>query len=84
MCTVCSHGLSALLPESPFMGGLYSVILAVEKLAAAGVRLDNIYLTMQEFFARCTDSEKWGAPMSRTFRSIPFASTRCSPTKYRR
>ncbi len=64
MCTVCSHGLSALLPESPFMGGLYSVILAVEKLAAAGVRLDNIYLTMQEFFARCTDSEKWGAPMS--------------------
>ncbi|MCH5164780.1 MAG: phosphoribosylformylglycinamidine synthase [Clostridiales bacterium] len=63
-CTVCSHGLSAVLPESPFMGGLYSVILAVEKLAAAGVRLENIYLTMQEFFARCTDAEKWGAPMS--------------------
>ena len=64
MCTVCAHGLSAVLPESPFVGGMYSVILAVEKLAAAGVRLDHIYLTMQEFFARCTDSEKWGAPMS--------------------
>ncbi len=64
MCTVCSHGLSAVLPESPYIGGMYSVILAVEKLAAAGVRLDNIYLTMQEFFARCTDQEKWGAPMS--------------------
>ena len=64
ICTVCSHGLSEHLPESPFMGGLYSVILAVEKLAAAGVRLDNTYLTLQEFFARCTDSEKWGAPMS--------------------
>ncbi len=63
-CTVCAHGLSAVLPESPFAGGMYSVILAVEKLAAAGVRLDRIYLTMQEFFARCTDSEKWGAPMS--------------------
>ncbi len=63
-CTVCSHGLSAVLPESPFVGGMYSVILAVEKLAAAGVRPENIYLTMQEFFARCTDSEKWGAPMS--------------------
>ncbi len=64
ICTVCSHGLSEALPESPFVGGMYSVILAVEKLAAAGVRLDNIYLTMQEFFARCTDQEKWGAPMS--------------------
>ena len=64
ICTVCSHGLSQALPESPFVGGMYSVILAVEKLAAAGVRLDNIYLTMQEFFARCTDQEKWGAPMS--------------------
>ncbi|MCH5155038.1 MAG: phosphoribosylformylglycinamidine synthase [Clostridiales bacterium] len=64
MCTVCAHGLSAVLPESPFVGGMYSVILAVEKLAAAGVRLDHIYLTMQEFFARTTDSEKWGAPMS--------------------
>ena len=63
-CTVCAHGLSAVLPESPFTGGVYSVILAVEKLAAAGVRLNDIYLTMQEFFARCTDSEKWGAPMS--------------------
>ncbi|MDE6293507.1 MAG: phosphoribosylformylglycinamidine synthase, partial [Clostridiales bacterium] len=64
MCTVCAHGMSAVLPESPFVGGMYSVILAVEKLVAAGVRLDHIYLTMQEFFARCTDSEKWGAPMS--------------------
>ena len=64
MCTVCAHGMSACLPESPFVGGMYSVILAVEKLVAAGVRLDHIYLTMQEFFARCTDSEKWGAPMS--------------------
>lgn len=64
VCTVCAHGLSVALPESPFIGGMYSVILAVEKLAAAGVRLENIYLTLQEFFARCTDKEKWGAPMS--------------------
>ncbi|MDE6201637.1 MAG: phosphoribosylformylglycinamidine synthase subunit PurQ [Clostridiales bacterium] len=64
MCTVCAHGMSAVLPRSPFIGGMYSVILAVEKLAAAGVRLDHIYLSLQEFFARCTDAEKWGAPMS--------------------
>ena len=64
MCTVCAHGLSAVLPESPFVGGMYSVILAVEKLVAAGVRLEHIYLTMQEFFARTTDAEKWGAPLS--------------------
>ncbi len=65
ICTVCSHGFDPdLCAESPFVGGMYSVILAVEKLAAAGVRPDKIYLTMQEFFARCTDSEKWGAPMS--------------------
>ncbi|MDE5562015.1 MAG: phosphoribosylformylglycinamidine synthase subunit PurQ [Clostridiales bacterium] len=64
MCTVCAHGLSAILPESPFIGGMYSVILAVEKLAAAGVRLDHIYLSLQQFFARCADSEKWGEQMS--------------------
>lgn len=65
ICTVCSHGFdSELCERSPFVGGMYSVIVAVEKLAAAGVRPEHIYLTMQEFFARCTDSEKWGAPMS--------------------
>ncbi|MDE7405717.1 MAG: phosphoribosylformylglycinamidine synthase subunit PurQ [Clostridiales bacterium] len=64
MCTVCAHGLSAILPESPFMGGMYSVILAVEKLAAAGVRLEHIYLALQHFFAHTTDSEKWGEQMS--------------------
>ncbi len=64
-CTVCSHGFNPeLCEQSPYVGGMYSVIVAVEKLAAAGVRPENIYLTMQEFFARCTDSEKWGAPMS--------------------
>ncbi|MBD5131983.1 MAG: phosphoribosylformylglycinamidine synthase [Clostridiales bacterium] len=64
ICTVSAHGLSQALPESPFVGGMYSVILSVEKLVASGVRPEHIYLTMQEFFARCTDSEKWGAPMS--------------------
>ena len=64
-CTVCSHGFDPeLCDRSPFVGGMYSVIVAVEKLAAAGVRPEHMYLTMQEFFARCTDSEKWGAPMS--------------------
>ncbi len=64
-CTVSSHGFDPMLcEESPFVGGMYSVIVAVEKLAAAGVRPEQIYLTMQEFFARCTDAEKWGAPMS--------------------
>ncbi len=64
-CTVCSHGFDPeLCEQSPFVGGMYSVIVAIEKLAAAGVRAENMYLTMQEFFARCTDSEKWGAPMS--------------------
>ena len=64
-CTVSSHGFDPMLcDESPFVGGMYSVIVAVEKLVAAGVRPENIYLTMQEFFARCTDAEKWGAPMS--------------------
>lgn len=64
MCTVCAHGLSAVLSSSPFMGGMYSVILAVEKLAAAGVRLDHIYLSLQRFFAPAADGEKWGEQMS--------------------
>ncbi len=65
MCTVCAHGFDPeLCEQSPFVGGMYSVIVACEKLAAAGVRPEHMYLTMQEFFARCTDPEKWGAPMS--------------------
>ncbi len=64
MCTVCAHGLSAVLEESPFIGGMYSVILAVEKLAAAGVRLDHIYIALQHFFGRNADGEKWGEQMS--------------------
>ncbi|MDE7108038.1 MAG: hypothetical protein K2O39_06910, partial [Clostridiales bacterium] len=70
MCTVCAHGLSAVLSESPFVGGMYSVILAVEKLAAAGVRLDHIYLSLQQFFTRTADSEKWGAHMSATLGAL--------------
>lgn len=65
VCTVASHGFNPVLSEeSPFMGAMYAVVTAVEKLVSVGVRPENVYLTLQEFFARCTDAEKWGAPMS--------------------
>lgn len=64
-CTVCSHGFNPELSEkSPFLGGMYSVIIASEKLAAVGVRPENTYLAMQEIFSHCSDSEKWGASTS--------------------
>lgn len=64
-CTVSSWGFNPYLMEkSPYVGALYSVICAVERIVATGVNPRDAYLTMQEFFARCTDANKWGAPAS--------------------
>lgn len=64
-CTVSACGFNPYFTEdSPYVGAMYSVITAVERVVAAGAPRRDTYLTMQEFFAHCTDPEKWGAPAS--------------------
>ena len=59
----------ALYPElnkvSPFVGAAHSIVGAVSKLVASGVRYDTIRLTLQEFFKKLgKDAKRWGEPLS--------------------
>ncbi|MBR2970854.1 MAG: phosphoribosylformylglycinamidine synthase [Clostridia bacterium] len=59
----------ALYPElnkvSPFVGAAHSIVSAVSKLVASGVKYDSIRLTLQEFFKKLgKDPRRWGEPLS--------------------
>ncbi len=59
----------ALYPElnkiSPFVGAAHSIVSAVAKLVASGVKYDSIRLTLQEFFKKLgKDAKRWGEPLS--------------------
>ncbi len=59
----------ALYPElnrvSPFVGAAHSIVGAVSKLVASGVKYDSIRLTLQEFFKKLgKDAKRWGEPLS--------------------
>ncbi|MEG1508917.1 MAG: phosphoribosylformylglycinamidine synthase [Clostridia bacterium] len=64
--TVSSFGCSPqLMSSSAFTGAIYSVVLSISKLIAAGVPQDSIRLTLQEFFKKLNKDEKrWGEPLS--------------------
>lgn len=50
---------------SPFHGALYAVTESVCKAVAAGARLSDIRLTLQEFFPKLgTDATRWGLPFA--------------------
>jgi phosphoribosylformylglycinamidine synthase len=50
---------------SPFHGALYAVTESVCKAVAAGARLSDVRLTLQEFFPRLgQDSSRWGLPFA--------------------
>ncbi|MDD4316007.1 MAG: phosphoribosylformylglycinamidine synthase subunit PurQ, partial [Clostridia bacterium] len=50
-----------LLEISPFKGAVYSIIMSVNKLVAAGVPFMTVRLTLQEFFKKLRDDpERWG------------------------
>ncbi|MDD4316256.1 MAG: phosphoribosylformylglycinamidine synthase, partial [Clostridia bacterium] len=50
-----------LLEISPFKGAVYSIIMSVNKLVAAGVPFRTVRLTLQEFFKKLRDDpERWG------------------------
>ncbi len=50
---------------SPFHGALYAVTESVCKAVAAGARLSDVRLTLQEFFPKLgTDATRWGLPFA--------------------
>ena len=60
--TFMSWGFNPYLSESsPFHGAVYAVTEAVCKAVAAGARLTDIRLTLQEYFPKLgTSPERWG------------------------
>lgn len=51
--------------KSPFVGAAHSIVGAVSKLIASGVKRSTIRLTLQEFFKKLgADPKRWGEPLS--------------------
>lgn len=50
---------------SPYHGAYYSVIESVTKIVAMGGKIDDIRLTLQEYFEKLyKNPERWGKPFS--------------------
>ncbi|MCL2099605.1 MAG: phosphoribosylformylglycinamidine synthase [Oscillospiraceae bacterium] len=64
--SVMAYGFDPYFTESdPFGGSVYAVVSSIAKLVAAGVSLDTIYLSLQEYFPRANDdAERWGLPFA--------------------
>ncbi len=62
--SVMSSGFNPFLAEwSPFHGGLFAVVEAVTRAVATGARLEDLRLSLQEYFERLgTDPARWGKP----------------------
>lgn len=65
-CTTMSWGFNpAIATWSPFHGAVYAITEAVCKAVAAGARLTDIRLTLQEYFPKpSTDPARWGLPFA--------------------
>ena len=66
VCTTMSWGFDPDLSSwSPFHGAVYAVTESVCKVVAAGARLSDIRLTLQEFFPKLgNDPKRWGLPFA--------------------
>ena len=66
VCTFMSWGFDPWLSEqSPFHGAVYAVTESVCKAVAAGARLSDIRLTLQEYFPKLgTNPARWGLPFA--------------------
>ena len=65
-CSLMGWGFDPYVSEqSPFRGAQEAVITSVAKVIAAGGRLDQCWLSLQEFFGHTgSDPKRWGTPMS--------------------
>ncbi|MCL2050521.1 MAG: phosphoribosylformylglycinamidine synthase [Lachnospiraceae bacterium] len=51
--------------NDPFGGSAYAVVVSVAKLIAAGLALNQIHLTLQEYFPHLgSDKARWGVPFA--------------------
>ncbi len=66
VCTYMSWGFNPeISSNSPFHGALYAVTESVCKAVAAGARLSDIRLTLQEYFPKLgNDPTRWGLPFA--------------------
>jgi len=66
VCTYMSWGFDPYLSEqSPFLGAVFAVTESVCKAVAAGARLSDIRLTLQEYFPKLGSSPaRWGLPFA--------------------
>jgi phosphoribosylformylglycinamidine synthase len=63
--SLMSYGFDPYMMEkNPFLGAMYSVVLSLAKLTAAGGNIDQAWLTLQEYFERMTTPEVWGKPLA--------------------
>ncbi len=65
-CSVMSYGFNPHISEqNPFAGAVYAVTESLAKLVASGCRIDDAYMTFQEYFERLReDPSRWGKPVS--------------------
>jgi phosphoribosylformylglycinamidine synthase len=66
VCTYMSWGFNPYIASwSPFHGAVYAITEAVCKAVAAGARLADIRLTLQEYFPKLgSDPARWGLPFA--------------------
>ncbi|MCL2072027.1 MAG: phosphoribosylformylglycinamidine synthase, partial [Oscillospiraceae bacterium] len=66
IASVIAYGFNPHFTESdPFGGSAYAVSVSVAKLVAAGVSLDTVHLSLQEYFPRVNEQPKrWGVVFS--------------------
>jgi phosphoribosylformylglycinamidine synthase len=66
VCTYMSWGFNPRISSwSPFHGAVYAVTESVCKAVAAGARLSDIRLTLQEYFPKLgNDPARWGLPFA--------------------
>ncbi|MCW1886927.1 phosphoribosylformylglycinamidine synthase [Luteolibacter flavescens] len=66
VCTYMSWGFNPYLSAwSPFHGAVYAVTESVCKAVAAGARLSDVRLTLQEYFPKLGgDATRWGLPFA--------------------
>lgn len=62
--SVMSYGFNPELSfESQFLGGYYAVVESIAKLVAAGVPLEGIRLSFQEFYEKMDNKKAWSKPL---------------------
>jgi phosphoribosylformylglycinamidine synthase len=63
--SLMSYGFNPYISSwSPFHGAVFAVIESVSKIVAAGGDYSTIRVTLQEYFGKLKDREKWGRPLA--------------------